>query len=124
VVLIYFWTTWDEPYSQGLLTIEKLYPELKGGEVELLTITGGESVKRVQTFLHEKGYAFPVLRDAEKTMKSLYKLYNTPTTIVIDRTGIIRFIKAGPVSEEELRRALMDGDAELIPQQVDTSIVR
>ena len=112
VVVLNVWATWCRPCVKELPIIEKLYPELQKKEIELLTIDVWESLERVQSFLHQKGYTFPVLRDASETMIDLYKIRGVPTTIIIDRIGVIRFFKAGSMGEEEFWIALRKGGAE------------
>jgi predicted transcriptional regulator len=50
----------------------------------------------------------PVLLDEEGKVGSAFLIRAIPTTIVLDKNGIIKFRKSGPVTAEEMETVLKD----------------
>jgi peroxiredoxin len=66
--------------------LESLYSEFKAKGLVVLAISDEEAAK-VQLFIAEKKYSFPVLLDAGRKVNDLYRLDGIPKTFIYDRQG-------------------------------------
>ena len=92
--------------------MEEFYKEYKEKEVVLLAVSptsvelrGGndaeEAENRVRDFIESNGYTFPVLLDKDDEAWAIYQQSGVPANYIIDREGIIRYLKIGAFSSKE-----------------------
>jgi peroxiredoxin len=60
----------------------------------------------VQGFVDEFGMRFPILFDRSGEVARTYRVNQLPVTLIIDRDGVIRATKYGPVTPEFLAEEL------------------
>lgn len=84
--------------------MEKVYREVvdRGGVV--LAVDQGETAAQVRAFAEENALTFPIAVDEKAASGRLYRVVGIPTTFVIDREGIIRYIKLGEMDETSIQR--------------------
>lgn len=90
VVLVNFWATWCEPCRAEMPSMEELYSNYSRNDFEILAVsidTMGEPP--VRFFVEDFGFTFPVLMDDQFTVNDHYQVRVVPTTILIDRKGVI-----------------------------------
>lgn len=114
-VVISYWATWCIPCQQELPILQKLYEEYAGSGLVVLTVNAidQDSLDKVQAMLAEKGMNLPVLLDEGGNFANDYQALFFPTTYYIDPAGVIRFIKLGDSTEQDLREhvdSLMKGE--------------
>ncbi|WP_017726119.1 TlpA disulfide reductase family protein [Halalkalibacterium ligniniphilum] len=105
-VMINFWATWCPPCRAEMPDMERFY---QNHEVEVLAVnltTTEYSKGEVQQFVAEIGVSFPILLDEANEVASLYQIQPLPTSLFIDREGVIRHINVGPMNEEMMIRVL------------------
>lgn len=95
VVILNFWATWCPPCRHEMPEFNKMDAELKkSGEAVLLAVnlTDGrrETKSKVAQFLESNKYGFRVLLDSEGEAADIFSIRGIPTTIVIDRDGVMR----------------------------------
>lgn len=56
----------------------------------------------VQAFVDEFKLPFPVLMDEAGDVVETYGVSGLPTSIFIDRTGVVRAVNAGPMTGEQI----------------------
>jgi peroxiredoxin len=69
--------------------METLYQRFKNQGLEILAVDMGERRDKVQQFITDNRYTFPVLLDSEKKFSSQYGVTAIPTTYILDREGKI-----------------------------------
>ncbi|MBT3601918.1 MAG: TlpA family protein disulfide reductase [Candidatus Latescibacteria bacterium] len=93
VVILDFWASWCGPCREEMPFLVELY-QLKGErDFEILGVNIDNKKKNMETFLSQLDDrpSFPILLDKEKKIAALYEIETMPTTIFIDRQGVIRF---------------------------------
>jgi peroxiredoxin len=91
VVLINIWTTTCPPCVQELPHFQSLHNDWANrSDVILLTVNLGESQSTVENFMRSNRYTFPVLLDSQFTVAEKYRIRFTPTSLIIDSTGLLK----------------------------------
>lgn len=106
VIVVNFWTTWCPPCRAETPALEMSYEAYQDLDVVILgvNLTDQDSLKEVESFVHEFGLTYPILLDRDGAVGLLYQLSGLPTTFFINREGIIRTVViGGPMSETSIR---------------------
>jgi len=88
VVVLEFWATWCPPCKLAIPEFNSLYEKYIGREFEVLAVSIDEDSSGLRSFAKEYGISYPVLAD-NKNVAELYGITNIPTTIIINKEGII-----------------------------------
>jgi cytochrome c biogenesis protein CcmG, thiol:disulfide interchange protein DsbE len=112
-VLVNFWASWCKPCRTEMPEIVGAYQQRLGTGLEVVAVnlTDQEKKKDVGRFVEELQMQVRVLLDVKGKVRERYRLVGLPTSIFIDRAGIVRVIHPGPMSREALDRGL----AEILP---------
>jgi peroxiredoxin/outer membrane lipoprotein-sorting protein len=104
-VLLDFWATWCVPCRAEMPTIELLHREFKDKGLIVLGVDDEEA--QIQNeFLKKFDFSFASLVEPKKQASNLYNVGGIPTTVVIDREGMIRAFDQDTASYESLRESL------------------
>ena len=95
VVMINFWATWCGPCRQEMPLLDELYARYERVGFSLLGVNIDDDSGRAMDMIEELGVNFPVLFDARKEVSQLYEVEAMPVTVIVDRTGTVRFIHHG-----------------------------
>ena len=88
-VVLDFWATWCGPCVAKMPTIQALSEQF-GDSVIFLGINVGESQNRVQEFINERGFTFPIGLDVSSYIhRNLYPALGIPYMVIINGDGII-----------------------------------
>jgi cytochrome c biogenesis protein CcmG, thiol:disulfide interchange protein DsbE len=105
VTVLNFWATWCPPCREEMPQLQKFVQALPPNVV-FYAVNIQESAAKAGGFLEQNHYSIPVLLDGDGVVASTFKINAIPTTVIIDKTGKIRFRKAGGVTQTELEDAL------------------
>jgi len=92
-VLLIFWATWCPACLQAMpyfANVQKQYAP-RGLEVISINIATNDPLPRVQRFQEINKLPYRILYDARNDVSRLYAVFGIPTSMVIDRDGIIQF---------------------------------
>lgn len=106
IVIVNFWTTWCPPCRAETPALEASYKAYKDSGVIILglNLTDQDSLNEVEAFVQEFGLTYPILLDRDGTVGLMYQLNGLPTTLFINREGVIRTVLVGgPMSETFIR---------------------
>jgi peroxiredoxin len=95
VVLINFWASWCGPCRQEIPLLDRLHQRYldTGFAVLGINVEGEEAPAR--KLIDRIPVTFPVLIDQEQRVSELYELEAMPSTVVVDRDGVVRYIHRG-----------------------------
>ena len=85
-VLVNFWATWCGPCRKEMPDLETLYNRFKDRGLVVLAISDEDAAK-VQPFIAQQRYTFPVLLDPDRKVTQAFRLDGVPKTFVFDRSG-------------------------------------
>jgi thiol-disulfide isomerase/thioredoxin len=107
VVLVNVWATWCAPCRVEMPALQQLATQYAPEGVVVL----GLSVDRgpasaVDAFLAERGITYPVAIVDEATVAAFGGVRGYPTSLLLDRRGVVRHAVVGPIGPLTLRPAL------------------
>lgn len=106
-VFLNLWASWC-PFCVNelpdMVKIQKAFPD----SVEILAVNRGEDKSTATDFAKKVGAygTFPLLLDPGDSVWSVYRGFAMPTSFFIDKNGIIRDSKFGPLDEAGMREKL------------------
>jgi peroxiredoxin len=95
VVMVNFWATWCGPCREEMPHLEALYQRYSDLGFTLLGVNVEEDASGADKFLAETPVSFPILFDPANEVSRLYEVIAMPSTVLIDRSGQLRFIHHG-----------------------------
>ena len=104
-VWVNFFATWCPPCKDELPEIERRYQRLHGQGLVVLGVDQQETPALVKPFVARFGLRYPVVVD-EGQGAITYDLTALPTSVFIDRGGVVRFIQVGEMSPVLMDAAL------------------
>jgi peroxiredoxin len=93
VVFLDFWASWCGPCREEMPFLVDFYREHRKQAFQILAVNIDNKTKNMQKFLDklDRQPKFPILFDQKKTIPKLYDIETMPTSIFIDKNGIIRY---------------------------------
>jgi thiol-disulfide isomerase/thioredoxin len=111
-IYLKFWATWCEPCREQMPHFEATQQQI-GDRIALVAVDLGlnDSLEAVQTFRATHPMSMPVAFDDDGRLAEAFHVTVTPQHILIDRSGVIRYI--GHATNPELEKAIeaLLGDA-------------
>jgi len=103
VVMINFWATWCGPCRQEMPLLESIHKKYGKMGFTLLGVNVEPDPEAAEAWLRETPVSFPVLFDTKSEVSTLYSVSGMPSTVIIDRKGVVRMIHRGykPGDENE-----------------------
>lgn len=108
MVLINIWATWCGPCCAEFPFLEEAY-EQYSDRVEVIALSSEETDTNdvLTDFVAEMGLTFPVAQDTPD-LSTLFNVDGIPTSIVVDRYGVICFLEAGSQTDASSFMRLFD----------------
>ena len=94
VVVVDFWAQWCEPCKRELPELDKLAKALSG-KATFVTVNIDKSRDNAQALVSQLGLSLDVLLDPSGAVAATYDLPKMPSSYVIDKKGIVRFVHEG-----------------------------
>ena len=86
--------------------IEAAYQKFTAQGVVVLSISISEDSAAVRDYATRVGLTYPQIADPDTRIASAYRVYGIPAHFFIDASGILRSIKTGGQSPEQMDAAL------------------
>jgi peroxiredoxin len=95
VVLIDFWAQWCEPCKKELPQLQKLQQEFAAKDVVILTVNIDKSRENAERLAQQLGITLQVALDPAGSVAATYDLPKMPSSFVVDKKGIVRYVHEG-----------------------------
>jgi thiol-disulfide isomerase/thioredoxin len=102
-LVVSFWGTWCPPCLGSPLTDLQNVATRHAAAVATATITTGDQLDAVRSYLNANGIRLPVVNDSGSMMK-LWGISAVPTLVMLDRNGAVAALRVGPVSASDLEQ--------------------
>ncbi len=107
-VVINFWATWCTPCRIETPELQELHRE-RGDEIVIFSVNatqqdGGD----IEGFMQEFGMTFPVMLDTDGQAFKDYGVYGLPTTIFVNKHGVIHEVFTGLVNKAIIESKIPD----------------
>lgn len=112
-VLVNFWATWCQPCRVEMPVLMKAYRQVQAARPDALVVLAvayKSAPSTVSAFRREFDLPFPVLPDTQGEVLNRYGVGPIPTSFLIDRQGIIRWMRVGTWDD-----ALLADKLQLVP---------
>lgn len=103
VVLLNLWATWCTPCRMETPYLQSVYEEHKdeGFQIVGISMDTGDAADDVAMFVDEFDVTYTILHDPRMRGMELYQVLGLPATFLIDREGVLRWMRYGPIPEDD-----------------------
>ena len=95
VVLINFYARWAGDSRVEMPALDRIDATYRRAGLVVLGVSVDEDLGRAAQFAEAMHVSYPILLDADASIGRAYALERMPVTVLIDRSGIVRYVKAG-----------------------------
>lgn len=106
IVLMNLWASWCPPCRAEMPDLQRLQTAYARDGIAIVGVNEGESPQRARSFADSLGIRFPVWIDENERYGRTYAALGLPTTIVLDRRGVVVRGFDGALTYEQMQSAL------------------
>ncbi|PKI14347.1 TlpA family protein disulfide reductase [Colwellia sp. 12G3] len=108
IIVINFWASWCGPCRTEMPVLQKFYDKYQDLGVSVWGVNVEQENQAGRDFLADLNLSFPILFDASNTISAMYQVEAMPTTIIVDRDGLVRYAFKGykPGYEKKYAKAI------------------
>jgi thiol-disulfide isomerase/thioredoxin len=111
VLLLDVWASWCGPCKQELPMLDAMARRLKGQGIDILAVSVDQERANVDKFLRGHGaWSLTIAHDPNGLIAERLQPEKMPTSYVVDRSGIVRYVNAGfaPEDARTIERRLLE----------------
>jgi peroxiredoxin len=112
VVLVNFWARSDGDSRQQMPALDRINITYQRAGLVVLGVSVDEDLRRSKEFAASMGVSYPILFDTGTEIGKDYFLQKMPMTILVDRSGVVRYSAVGFKRGDE--RVYLDHIRELL----------
>lgn len=113
-VILAFWGSHCAECAAQLVRLDRLYDTYRSSGLVVLAVSVDDDMDRARRYARAHPMHYPVLLDASKSVSRAYAIDRLPTTVLIDRSGVVRYLhdryRANDPSYITQVRALLDDE--------------
>ncbi|HEX9069823.1 MAG TPA: TlpA disulfide reductase family protein [Ktedonobacterales bacterium] len=102
VVILNFWYIACDGCRTEFPALEQAYQAHSAEGLVILGVNPVDSAKDMKTFATATSLTYPVVADASQRTVITYNVTKTPSSYVIDRHGVIRYLSVGPLDHDTI----------------------
>ena len=101
MLIVDFWATWCEPCKKSFPKLEDLYVRYRTSGMEIVAVSEDDENDGIGVFGNSFGAKFPLVWDSGKAIANKWQPKSMPSTFIVDKMGIVRFVHLGYHDGEE-----------------------
>ncbi|HEY4433130.1 MAG TPA: TlpA disulfide reductase family protein [Candidatus Cybelea sp.] len=106
VVVMNLWASWCPPCRAEMPDLQKLADAFGSRGIAVVGINEGESPQRARAFAGSLGIRFPIWIDSAEQYGRTYTALGLPTTVIVDRRGVVVRGFDGALTLDQMRAAV------------------
>lgn len=95
IILINFWASWCGPCRKEMPVLQELQDKYQDLGVQVWGINVEQENQAGRDFLANLELSFSIFFDETNKLSATYQVEAMPTTVIVDRDGIVRYIYRG-----------------------------
>lgn len=95
IIVINFWASWCGPCRKEMPMLQSFYNKYKSLGVSVWGINVEQENQAGRNFLADLDLSFPIFFDSSNTISADYQVEAMPTTVIVGRSGKVRYIFRG-----------------------------
>lgn len=103
VVLLNVWATWCHPCRTEIPELRAIHERYRTQGLELVgvSVDSDGNDDAIRQFMREFQMTFPIWRDPDERISAQFFIVGVPATFLIDKTGVLRWRKTGPIAPND-----------------------
>ena len=101
VVMVNFWASWCGPCREEFPLLDQMYKKYKALGFTMLGVNVEPDSKDAEGFIAKTPVTFPIVFDKDSAVSKLYHVEGMPSTVLIDRNGVLRWVHRGYKAGDE-----------------------
>lgn len=106
IVVMNLWASWCPPCRAEMPDLQTFAREYAKDGVVVVGVNQGESPQRAAAFAQSLGITFPIWIDDSQRYGRVYAALGLPTTVIVDRSGVVARGFDGALSIQQMRAAV------------------
>jgi peroxiredoxin len=103
VVYVDFWASWCAPCLKAVPALEKLRAEFPASDFQVIAVNLDRDLERARKFLADHPVGYPSASDPDGRLPEMFGLETMPTSYLIDRQGVVRYVHRGYRAGDEVQ---------------------
>lgn len=95
VIVINFWASWCAPCRKEMPVLQTFHDKYKDLGVEVWGVNVEQENQAGRDFLADLNLNFPIFFDTSNQISANYQVEAMPTTVIVDRSGQVRYVFRG-----------------------------
>jgi len=103
VVLLNVWATWCHPCRDEIPELQAIHTKYQSRGLELVgvSVDSDGSDDAIRAFMNDFRMTYPIWRDPDERVSTQFLVVGVPATFLIDRAGVLRWRKTGPIQPND-----------------------
>jgi peroxiredoxin len=106
LVVMNLWASWCPPCRAEMPDLQRLAEAEAGQGIAVVGVNEGESPQQARAFAASLGIRFPIWVDGRQQYGRAYNALGLPTTVILDREGVVIRAFDGPLTLDQMRAAV------------------
>ena len=107
VVFLNFWASWCAPCREEMPLLDALHQKYKDLGFVVLGVNVEEQTDLARSYISRRPVKFPILLDPQNQVSKAYNVIAMPTSVLIDRSGNMRYLHQGYKAGDEAQYSKM-----------------